>query len=69
MQFCHNIGKKGCEKMKKFLGGFVIGTMFTTTLLVGLAYGVKKTVVAPIEEKEHKIDENRKKAARKSFAR
>ncbi|MCI1903894.1 DUF3042 family protein [Enterococcus hirae] len=55
--------------MKKFASGFFTGALLVTALAVGTVIGVKKTVVEPIQEKEHTIDENRKKAARKSFAR
>ncbi len=55
--------------MKKFLSGYLVGTAVTTALVAGIILGVKKTVIEPIEEKEQMIDDNRKKAARKSFAR
>lgn len=55
--------------MKKFLSGYLVGTALTAGLVVGLVYGVKKTVIAPIEAKENEIENNRKKAARKSYAR
>ncbi len=55
--------------MKKFITGFVTGTSVTIAALAGIAFGIKKTVIEPIEEKEQLIDENRKKAMRKSRAR
>lgn len=55
--------------MKKFTSGFLAGTLFTIAAAAGVAFGVKKTVIEPIEEKENMIEENRKKAMRKSRAR
>ena len=55
--------------MKKFVNGFVVGSLVTTAATVCLVATLKKTVIDPIEEKEAKIDESRRKAHRKSFAR
>ncbi|MBE9388901.1 DUF3042 family protein [Vagococcus salmoninarum] len=55
--------------MKKFVTGFVTGTTITVATLAGLLYGVKKTVIEPIEEKENMVEDNRRKAMRKSRAR
>ena len=55
--------------MKKFVTGFVVGSLVTTAATVCLVATLKKTVIDPIEEKESKIDENRKKARRKRIAR
>lgn len=60
---------KGREEMKKFLGGYLVGTAVTAGLVMGLVYGIKKTVIAPIEAKENELEANRRKAARKSYAR
>lgn len=54
--------------MKRFLTGVLTGTAVTIATLAGMAYGVKKTVIEPAEEKEHQIEENRKRAMRKSRA-
>lgn len=55
--------------MKKFTSGFFAGSVFTLATLAGIAFGVKKTIIEPLEEKENMIDESRRKAMRKSFAR
>jgi hypothetical protein len=55
--------------MKKFGTGFAAGVLTTAGIVAGLAFGVKKTVIEPLEEKEAKISENRKKAMRKRIAR
>lgn len=55
--------------MKKFSKGFLVGTATTLAALTGVVMGVKKIVIEPIEEKEIMIDDNRKKAMRKSRAR
>lgn len=55
--------------MKKFSTGFLAGTAVTLSALAGLAVGIKKIVIEPIEEKEELIHGNRKKAMRKSRAR
>lgn len=55
--------------MKKFIGGYLLGTVVTTAFVVGLAYGVKKTMIEPIEEKQAFADDKRRQAARKSHAR
>lgn len=55
--------------MKKFVTGFLAGTTVTVATLAGIVYGVKKTVIEPIEEKEEQVEDNRRKAMRKSRAR
>lgn len=55
--------------MKKFSTGFIAGTAATLATLAGIAFGVKKVVIEPIEEKEDQLEHNRKKAMRKSRAR
>lgn len=55
--------------MKKFSKGFLAGTATTLAALTGVALGVKKVLIEPIEEKEELIEDNRKKAMRKSRAR
>lgn len=51
------------------MSGFITGTAMTVATIAGAIYGVKKTIVEPIEEKEQQIEDNRKKAMRKSRAR
>ncbi|MDN6639528.1 MAG: DUF3042 family protein [Tetragenococcus sp.] len=55
--------------MKKFTFGFIVGSLATTAATACLVQTVKKQVIEPVEEREAQIDENRKKARRKSFAR
>ncbi|AQP53184.1 DUF3042 domain-containing protein [Vagococcus penaei] len=55
--------------MKKFTTGYLVGTAVTLAALTSLAYGLKKIVIEPVEEKEAMIDDSRKKAMRKSRAR
>ncbi len=67
----HNedIKRRSDETMRKFASGFVTGTLAAAAVVAGVVMGVKKKVIDPIEEKESKIDENRKKARRKRIAR
>lgn len=55
--------------MKKFTSGFFAGTATTVIAAMGLVKLIKKQVIEPMEQKEAIIDENRKKAHRKSHAR
>ncbi|MDT2597005.1 DUF3042 family protein [Enterococcus dongliensis] len=55
--------------MRKFASGFVTGTLTAAAVVAGVVMGVKKKVIDPIEERDSKIDENRKKARRKRIAR
>ncbi|MEO1772850.1 MULTISPECIES: DUF3042 family protein [Enterococcus] len=55
--------------MRKFTSGFFTGTLATAAIVAGFLVGVKKKVIEPLEEKESKVDENRKKARRKRIAR
>lgn len=55
--------------MNKFVKGFLAGTTFSVAVIAGIAFGVKKVVIEPIEDKELQYEENRKRANRKSFAR
>lgn len=55
--------------MKKYVTGFVIGSLVTTAATIGLLATIKKQVIDPIDEREAMINENRRKANRKSFAR
>ena len=52
----------------KFAKGFVIGTVTTIGAIAGSLLAYKKTEVDPIEEKENQIEENRRRANRKSHA-
>ncbi|MGY3751007.1 DUF3042 family protein [Vagococcus acidifermentans] len=55
--------------MKKFTTGFLAGATVTIASIAAIAFGFKKTVIEPIEEKEQMIEDNRRKAMRKSRAR
>ncbi|MEG1503276.1 MULTISPECIES: DUF3042 family protein [Enterococcus] len=55
--------------MRRFASGFVTGTLAAAAVVTGVVMSVKKKVIDPIEEKESKVDENRKKAQRKRIAR
>ncbi|WP_265459142.1 DUF3042 family protein [Enterococcus sp. HY326] len=55
--------------MKKFVTGVVLGSLTTVAVAAGFLASVKKTVIDPIAEKEAMIEENRRKARRKSSAR
>ncbi|CAM2764393.1 DUF3042 family protein [Fructilactobacillus fructivorans] len=54
--------------MSKFTQGFTTGVAACVGIAAGVWLSFKKTVVQPIEEQESKIDENRKKANRKSHS-
>lgn len=53
--------------MRKFASGFVTGTLAAAAVVASVVMGVKKKVIDPIEEKESKIDENRKKLVEKEL--
>ena len=53
--------------MKKFFSGFLTGTAATVLAALGTAKLVKKVYIEPMEEKE--LEEKRRRAHRKSFAR
>lgn len=55
--------------MKKFVSGILTGTALTIGTAAGALFAVKKKVIEPIEEKEATIEDNRRKAMRKSRAR
>lgn len=55
--------------MRKFASGFVTGTLAAAAVVAGVAMSVKKKIIDPIEERDSKIDENRKKARRKRITR
>ncbi|WP_423740680.1 DUF3042 family protein, partial [Enterococcus cecorum] len=55
--------------MKKFFSGFLTGTAATVLAALGTAKLVKKVYIEPMEEKEKELEEKRRRAHRKSFAR
>ncbi|HIY57158.1 MAG TPA: DUF3042 family protein [Candidatus Tetragenococcus pullicola] len=55
--------------MKKFVSGFVLGSLATTTCTLCMIAAIKKEVIDPIEEKEAQVNANRRRAHRKSFSR
>ena len=55
--------------MKRFLSGFLVGTVATIAAAASVVMTVKKQVIDPIDEKEAMIEENRKKAMRKRVSR
>lgn len=55
--------------MKNFKTGILTGVLLTVGTLATAFYGVKKIVIEPIEEKEAMIEDSKKKANRRSFAR
>lgn len=55
--------------MKKFVSGILAGTALTVGTAAAALFTVKKKVIEPIEEKEATIEDNRRKAMRKSRAR
>ncbi|CAM3997874.1 DUF3042 family protein [Catellicoccus marimammalium] len=55
--------------MKNFTKGFLSGAAVLGAGVAAALYGVKKTVIEPVEKKEEFVNENRKKAMRKSHAR
>lgn len=55
--------------MKKFFSGFLTGTAATVLAALGTAKLVKKVYIKPMEEKEKELEEKRRRAHRKSFAR
>jgi hypothetical protein len=54
---------------KSYGSGVATGVIATLGAIVAGVFAAKKTVIDPIDEKENKIAENRKKAARKRTAR
>ena len=55
--------------MEKFFSGFLTGTAATVLAALGTAKLVKKVYIEPMEEKEKELEEKRRRAHRKSFAR
>lgn len=55
--------------MKKFTKGFLSGAGVVAAAVTTFALGVKKTIIEPVEQKEKFVEDNRKRAARKSHAR
>ena len=55
--------------MKKFAKGFLLGAGTVVAVVAGTAFGVKKTVIEPAENEQKRIEENSRKAMRKSRAR
>lgn len=55
--------------MKKFAKGFLAGSATVIATAAGALLAINKTVVEPVKEKQKRIDDNRKKAMRKSRAR
>ena len=55
--------------MKKFTKGFLSGAGVVAAAVTTFALGVKKTIIDPVEQKEQFVDDNRKRAMRKSRAR
>ncbi|QNQ82035.1 DUF3042 family protein [Lactobacillus sp. PV037] len=53
---------------KKFGAGLATGVLATVGALAAGLFTYKKKVVDPQEQHEQKIEENRKKANRKSYA-
>ncbi|MEJ6348606.1 DUF3042 family protein [Holzapfeliella sp. He02] len=53
---------------KKFLGGVLTGTALTVASLAGAAFTFKKKVVEPEEQEAARIEENRRRAIRKSLS-
>lgn len=53
---------------KKFGAGVVTGVAATVSAIAAGLFAYKKKVIEPEEEQNNKIEENRKRANRKSFA-
>lgn len=51
----------------KFTFGFVTGTVATLTAIAATVFTFKKTYIDPVENKVEEINNNRRKAIRKSF--
>ncbi|MCF6515119.1 DUF3042 family protein [Lactobacillus sp. S2-2] len=52
--------------MNKFSKGLISGVALTLGTVAGAVFSFKKAVIDPKDEEEAKIEENRKKAVRKS---
>ena len=55
--------------MKQFTKGFFIGAGTVAATVAGALFGIKKTVIEPVEEEQKRIVDNSRKAMRKSRAR
>ncbi|KRM56377.1 DUF3042 family protein [Lacticaseibacillus sharpeae] len=51
----------------KFIAGFVLGTFATVATAAISVFTFKKTYIDPVENKVDEINENRRKAIRKSL--
>lgn len=55
--------------MKRFLSGFLVGTVATIAAAASIVMTVKKQVIDPIDEQQALNEEKRKRAMRKSVSR
>lgn len=55
--------------MKKFTKGFLVGAGTVAAAVASAVVGVKKMVIEPVEQEQKQIEDNTKKAMRKSRAR
>ncbi|MCH4058151.1 MAG: DUF3042 family protein [Lactobacillaceae bacterium] len=53
---------------KHFIKGFILGSLTALGAVAGSVFAFKKTVIEPQEEYDNKIEENRRRANRKSHA-
>lgn len=51
----------------KFIAGFALGTIATVATAAASLFAFKKTYIDPVETKVDEINENRRKAIRKSL--
>ncbi len=53
---------------KKFTAGFITGTLITVATIASGLFAFKKTVIDPEDEELERIEDNRRRANRKSFS-
>lgn len=53
---------------KKFAAGFLTGTLVTVATVASGLFAFKKTVIEPEDKEFERIEENRRRANRKSFS-
>lgn len=53
---------------KHFVKGFLIGSLTTLGAVAGSVFAFKKAIIEPQEEFDNKVEENRRRANRKSHA-
>lgn len=55
------------QKHLRFVKGFLVGSLTTATAVYGALHAFKKKVIEPENKESERVEENRKRANRKSL--